>query len=47
MIKNRIKWIDISKGIGIILVLMGHISKIKIINNVIYAFHMPLFFMIS
>lgn len=47
MLEKRIRWIDISKGIGIILVLMGHVSKIKIINNIIFSFHMPLFFMIS
>lgn len=48
MIKNkRILWIDISKGIGIILVLIGHVSQNQYINSFIYSFHMPLFFIIS
>lgn len=44
---KRIQWIDIAKGIGIILVLIGHISLNKKINNFIYSFHMPLFFILS
>lgn len=44
---ERIEWVDISKGIGIILVLIGHISQNMNINKPIYAFHMPLFFIIS
>lgn len=44
---KRIEWIDIAKGIGIILVVIGHISQIKVLNEIIYSFHMPLFFMIS
>lgn len=35
---------DIAKGIGIIAVLLGH-SKIGV--DIIYTFHMPLFFVIS
>lgn len=44
---KRIEWIDIAKGIGIILVVIGHISQIKVLNNAIYSFHMPLFFILS
>lgn len=40
---NRIVWVDIAKGIGIILVIMGHIAE----NKIIYSFHMPLFFILS
>lgn len=48
MIKsNRILWVDIAKGIGILLVLIGHISQNQYINSFIYGFHMPLFFIIS
>lgn len=43
---QRIEWIDALKGIGIILVLIGHCG-IENINQYIYLFHMPLFFMIS
>ncbi len=49
----RIHSIDIAKGIGIILVILGHL--IKNYNNIlfggihdwIYSFHMPLFFILS
>lgn len=44
---RRIQWIDIAKCIGIILVLIGHISQNKNIHTFIYSFHMPLFFIIS
>ena len=45
---KRIEWIDIAKGIGIILVVLGHISFTNEQLNVwMYSFHMPLFFMIS
>lgn len=53
MEKKRNDSIDILKGIGIILVVMGHVinSRASIkginINNLIYLFHMPLFFLIS
>lgn len=40
---SRLSWLDIMKGIGIILV-VGHISSNKIIFNWLYSFHMPLFF---
>lgn len=46
--KERIKWIDTAKGIGIILVILGHVTSAK--SNlviVIYSFHMPLFFFLS
>lgn len=39
--------IDISRGIGIILVIFAHILSIKEINRVIYFFHMPLFFFLA
>lgn len=41
---KRISWVDILKGIGIILVVLGHIYKNEHIYNWIYSFHMPLFF---
>lgn len=46
--KNRIEYIDIAKGFGIILVIVGHCIKTGMfINNWIYSFHVPLFFFIS
>lgn len=55
---KRVEWVDIAKGIGIILVVLGHyLFNLKtafiagdIANStitVIYLFHMPLFFFIS
>lgn len=47
MIKNRISWIDVARGIGIILVIYGHTLSSHSFRYVIYAFHMPLFFLLS
>ena len=45
---NRIDWIDSAKGLGIILVVLGHTWDIpQWLYCGIYAFHMPLFFMLS
>ena len=53
---KRIEWIDIAKGIGIILVVLGHClrddmrinsSFIDFLYQLIYSFHMGLFFSIS
>lgn len=41
---QRIAWIDILKGIGIIFVVLGHVIHNDMIFNWIYSFHMPLFF---
>lgn len=49
-IESKRKDISIAKGIGIILMVTGHIfvcSDNLFIHNFIYAFHMPLFFIIS
>lgn len=43
---NHIKWIDIAKGIGIICVVYGHIYN-NIATEIIYIFHMPLFFFLG
>lgn len=45
MIRNQN--IDILKGIGILCVLLGHITSSGRLHNLIYTFHMPLFFMAS
>lgn len=44
---NRITWIDFAKGIGMILVIMGHGIPSEIFSMYLHAFHMPLFFIIS
>lgn len=43
--KQRDKSIDISKGIGIISVVYGHL--VCLIEREIFLFHMPLFFLLS
>ena len=44
----RIKWIDIAKGIGLYLVILGHLVKYgSPVFNWIFSFHMPLFFLVS
>lgn len=44
--KQRYDWIDTARGIGIILVLFGHISY-PYITTEIYTFHIPLLFFLS
>lgn len=44
---HRYEYIDIAKGIGILLVVWAHIMVVGTSHKVIYAFHMPLFFLIS
>lgn len=45
MKEERIEWVDIAKGIGIICVVMGHIFQSQMLaHKIIYLFHMPLFF---
>lgn len=56
----RSDWIDIAKGIGILLVVYGHVARglvnggvpldrawFTALDTAIYAFHMPLFFLLS
>lgn len=41
---NRISWLDILRGIGILLMVYGHINYVIPVYTWIYSFHMPLFF---
>src|SRR4030065_2778158 len=44
----RIAWIDHAKALGIIFVVIGHTTGLPVfVMNVIYSFHMPLFFFLS
>lgn len=49
--KRRIEWVDCAKGIGIILVIIGHtVNNGKYgssLKGMIFSFHMPLFFILS
>lgn len=49
---DRIEWVDVAKGIGILLVVLGHTlswekPNEKIFRDMLYSFHMPLFFVLS
>lgn len=44
---KRENWIDWAKTIGIILVVLGHMHIDPLARDFIYAFHMPLFFIVS
>lgn len=45
--ENRLSWIDVLKGLGMILVMFAHASLPDEIRKYIYTFHLPLFFCIS
>ena len=45
--KKRIAYIDILRGIGILLMVMGHVGFGSRFSHYIHAFHMPLFFVVS
>jgi polysaccharide biosynthesis protein PslL len=50
MSSDRIEYIDVAKGIGILLVALAHADIALIspyLHRLIYAFHMPLFFFLS
>jgi fucose 4-O-acetylase-like acetyltransferase len=52
-LKAKLRWVNIAKGIGITLVVIGHYfpanspSYWHFVHDFIYTFHMPLFFIIS
>ncbi len=59
-VTQRQSWVDIAKGIGILLVVYGHVARgvfkagidldeglFRLVDSLIYSFHMPLFFFIS
>lgn len=45
--KDRIEWVDALKGLGIILVILGHSPTNPSLREYIFSFHIPLFFFIS
>lgn len=45
--KKRIEWLDMAKGIAIILMVIGHTIPYNAINKFIFSFHMPLFVILS
>lgn len=47
MNKSRESYIDVVRGLAIVLVVLGHLGMPITINSFIYGFHMPLFFLLS
>lgn len=45
--KKRLDYVDISKGVGMLAVVWGHIMLSGWSNLMVYAFHIPLFFFLS
>lgn len=46
----RMTWLDTAKGLGLFLVVFGHLSywcDLSVISRAIYSFHVPMFFMTS
>lgn len=44
---ERIGWIDAAKGLGIIAVVVGHVWYRGPVRDLVYAFHMPAFFLLA
>ena len=44
---DRLEWIDALRGLGILLVVLGHVPPSYYIEKAIYGFHMPLLFILS
>ncbi len=47
LVRERLEWVDALKGIGIIAVVAGHTWWRGTLHDLLYSFHMPLFFMLS
>lgn len=47
MVKQRDVYLDVLRGVGIVLVVLAHILNDNWLGTVIYYFHMPFFFFIS
>lgn len=45
--REREPWIDVLKGIGILAVVVGHITWNRALATQIFMFHMPLFFLVG
>lgn len=45
--RSRIQFLDIMKGIGILLVIIGHFYAPSILSYIIWSFHLPMFVIIS
>ena len=44
---DRLDWVDVARGIGIVAVVVGHVWTRGPLRDALYSFHMPLFFLLS
>ncbi len=44
--ENRVVWVDVARGVGLLLVIIGHL-RLPYAAAWVYTFHMPLFFFLS
>lgn len=44
---NRVLFIDIARGIAILLMIAGHVLEFGVKRSIIFSFHMPLFIIVS
>uniref|UniRef100_UPI0036F361D4 acyltransferase family protein n=1 Tax=Enterocloster asparagiformis TaxID=333367 RepID=UPI0036F361D4 len=44
---NRIEWIDVIRGISILLMVYAHLAINNKLRTIIFSFHMPIFFVLS
>lgn len=44
---DRLSWVDVARGLGIIAVVVGHVWMRGPLRDALYSFHMPLFFLLS
>jgi fucose 4-O-acetylase-like acetyltransferase len=44
---KRLEWLDALRGLGMIFVIIGHMTVPEFVQKFVYSFHMPLFFAIS
>lgn len=45
--QDRLLWVDVAKGLGIIAVAIAHVWTSGTVRDALYAFHMPLFFLLA
>lgn len=45
--RDRLEWVDVARGVGIIAVVAGHVWTTGALREAVYSFHMPLFFILS
>lgn len=45
--RQRLDYIDVAKGLGMLTIVWGHICLRGLSNSIVYSFHIPLFFFLS